>query len=193
MCCENCKKIIEEAIELGRDYEMKYVGCAQSSFSAIIDALRKAGIELIEEDVEEIFFKALVGVSGGVGATGRGSCGAVTGASLAVSLATGIGRKEQERDPSLRARSYENVRKYVVSRFLERFGGITCREVQLSRFGKAWDMSRPDVIQDFRRNELENCRTPDGRTIRDCTIALASAWAVEGILEILKEKDVRKS
>jgi len=188
MCCE-ARKIIERGIDLGAEYELKYVGCAQSSFCATIDALREAGIELIDEEVEELFFKALVGVSGGVGATGRGSCGAVTGASLAVSLATGVGREEQDRDPSSRMRSYENVRKYIVSKFLEKFGGITCREVQISRFGKAWDMSRPDVIEDFRKNELENCRTPEGKTIRDCTIALAAGWAVEGILEILNKKD----
>jgi len=182
------EKIIKRAKELGAENELKYVGCVQSTFCAVVDALREAGIELVTPEVEEIFFTAGVGLSGGVGITCRGSCGALVGASLAVSLATGVGRKEQEKDPMSRQISYKNVREYIANKFLEKYGGLTCREVQWARFGKAWDLTRPECFEDFHKNELEKCRTPDGKTIEECTIPVAAAWAVEAILEILEKK-----
>jgi len=45
--------------------------------------------------------------------------------------------------------SCQNVRECIVNKFLESYGGLTCREVQWGRFGKAWDMSRPEGFEDF--------------------------------------------
>lgn len=182
------EKVVKRAKELGAENELKYVGCAQSTFCAVVDALREVGVELVTPEVEEVFFTSCVGLSGGVGITGRGSCGAVVGASLAVSLATGVGKKEQEKDPLSRQISYKNVREYIANKFLEKYGGLTCRDVQLTRFGKAWDLTRPECYEDFNKNRLEKCRTPEGKTTEECTIAVAAAWSVEAILEILERK-----
>jgi len=182
------EKVIKRAKELGAENQLKYVGCAQSTFSAIVAALREVGIELVRPEVEEIFFTAYVGLSGGFGITGKGSCGALVGASSAVSLATGVGRKEQERDPATRMISYRNVREHIVNKFLENYGGLTCREVQWGKFGKAWDMSRPEGFEDFHKHELENCRTTEGKTVENCVISLAAAWAVEAILDLIEQK-----
>ncbi len=175
------EKAIQKARELGKEYENLYVGCAQSSFAAIIDALRsEADIELLTPEEEDRFFTALVGLSGGVGMSAKGTCGAVTGSSLAVSFATGKGRKEQLADKWAPVPSSKNVRDGVVNKMANEFGSIICREICFCRFGKSYDFTKPDVAVEF----LSQSRKHPQCTVEGCTISKAAVWAVEKICDM---------
>ena len=175
------KKAIQRARELGKEYENLYVGCAQSSFAAIVDSLRsEAGIELFTPEEEDKIFTALVGLSGGVGVSAKGSCGAVTGSSFAVSFDSGKGRKEQLADKWASVTTCKNIRDSVVDRFLEEYGSVVCRDICFCRFGKAYDFTKQDVAIEF----LSQSRKHPQCTVEGCTISKAAAWAVEKICDM---------
>lgn len=175
------ERAIKKARELGKEYEQLFVGCSESSFAAVVDALRsEAGIELFTPEEEDKIFTALVGLQGGVGGSARGSCGAVCGASFTVSLVSGIGRKEQLESKFSLTIPCQNVRDSVTSKFLEEFGSIVCRDVCFAKFGKSYDFTKPEVIREF----LSQARTHPKCTVEECTISKAAAWAVEKICDM---------
>jgi hypothetical protein len=177
----NRDKAMQKARELGKEYENLYVGCAQSSFAAIVDALRsEAGIELFTPEEQDKIFTAFVGLSGGVGMSAKGTCGAVTGASFAVSFASGKGRKEQLADKWAPVSSSKNVRDSVVSKMSNEFGSIICREICFCRFGKSYDFTKSEVAIEF----LSQSRKHPQCTVEGCTISKAAAWAVEKICDM---------
>lgn len=190
------EEIIKKAGELGAEYEIKYIGCAQGSFAAVVDALRWGGLELIPRDMEERLFAGLTGLSGGVGIVGDGSCGAVTGSGLAVGLAVGISREMQEQNPETRRIVYAAVQKAVVDKFREKYNSLICKDIQRKRFGKSWDMTIPERSQEFLREggtfdinerlpERYFCKTPE------CTIPLGAMWAVEYILDEFEKGNLK--
>jgi hypothetical protein len=190
------EEIMNKARELGVDYEEKYQGCAQCSFGAVVDALRWGGVELIPQDVEEQLLTGLTVLSGGVAMTGDGSCGAVTGGGLAIGLAMGISREMQLKDRSVRRLGYAAVQKGIVDKYYEKYNSILCKDVQRKRFGKAWDLTRPEMSEEYLRTSGLfdiNERTPERQVCLtpDCTIALAAMWAVEYILDELEKGNLR--
>jgi hypothetical protein len=179
---DRCDGCVKKARELGGQYVQKYWGCAQSTFAAVIDALRSAGVELVSPEIEDEMFKGLVGLSGGVGNMGVGNCGALTGASFAVSLASGVGRNEQLRDKDHRWIAYDNVAETIGKKFLDTFGGTSCREVTWKRWGKQYNSWIPEIKQEFAREEMERgCLSAD-----KCTQPMVAGWAVEFILDIIE-------
>jgi hypothetical protein len=112
---------------------------------------------------------------------GIGSCGALSGAAFALSLATGVTPEENAADKTSRWLAYRDVKKYLGDKFLERWGALTCREIQLKNFGVALNSRIPERNKElFRIASEKGCGTPE-----QCTIAMAAGWATEGILEIL--------
>ena len=85
-------EIIRKSNELAIEYEAKYKGCGQCTFLAIIDALRWGGLEIIPKDMEDRLFPGVCLLTGGVGLSGEGTCGAVAGGVLAIGLALGFER-----------------------------------------------------------------------------------------------------
>jgi len=183
---EKKRRCIEKALELGAKYVLKYWGCSQSTFAAIIDALRSEGIEIIPKEIEDKIFTGLIGLSGGVGNMGIGNCGALTGASFAISLVVGITRKDQERDIDHRWIAYDAVAETIGKRFLEEYGGLRCRDVTWARFGKQYDSWNPEAKEEFGLDERARGCILNPKEY-PCTIPRTAAWAVEAILEILEK------
>ena len=174
-CC------IQRAKELGPAYERSLDGCGHCSFAAVMDSLKLEGIRLITEEAEEKAFSGLMGLTGGFGNMGIGSCGALSGAAFALSLATGVTKEENARDKTSRWLAYRDVKKYIGDKFVERWGALTCREIQIKNFGVALNSRIPERNKELFKTATEKgCGTPDR-----CTIALAAGWATEGVLEIL--------
>jgi hypothetical protein len=175
-CC------IQKAKELGPQYERTLVGCGHCSFAAIIDSLKENGIHLVSEEAEEKIFSGLLGLTGGFGNMGIGSCGALSGAAFALSLSTGITKEENAQDKANRWLAYYDVKKHLGGKFMERWGALTCREIQIKNFGVALNSRIPERNKElFRVASEKGCGTPE-----QCTIALAAGWATEAILEILE-------
>ncbi len=85
MIGKNREEIAERAGELAAEYEKTCTGCAQSVVAGLLDAL-----EIDSPDV----FKAASGLADGIGLTGDGSCGALTGCAMVIGLVLGRERKD---------------------------------------------------------------------------------------------------
>ena len=174
------ERTIAKARELGKEYGRLYTVCPMCSFAAIVDALRsEAGIELVTLEEEEKIFTGFVALQGGTAGTSQGTCGAVIGSSFAVSLATGVGRKEILQNKFAGATPCMNAIDGVTSKFVKEFGSIRCIDICFNRFGKALSFTKPETMREF----LKDAETrPSCET--DCTIALGAAWATEKILDM---------
>jgi len=163
------RELADRADQLAREYLRKYFGCSQTVLAAVADAL---GLEA------EQVFKAMVGLAGGVGITGWGTCGALAGAAAAVSLYLAPDRESYEQDPEARFCVYQAAAR-VAERFKAHFGAVTCWEVQVGLFGRHFDLRDPEQLREFL----------DGGFIWRCeeVVGLAARWAVEAIAEAQEE------
>jgi hypothetical protein len=141
------EKIIKKAEQLAVKYEAKYKGCGQCTYLAIIDALRWGGLELISEEMEDRFFSGICILTGGVGMTGDGTCGAVASSVLAIGIALGIPRENQD-DSILRA-GCAAVRNTIIEKYQREYGSILCKDVQRKYFGEAWDLTKDKMSKEF--------------------------------------------
>lgn len=182
------EEILKKAGELGVEYERRYRGCCQCTFTAIVDALRWGGLELVPEDMEEALFPGLTVLSGGAAMSTDGSCGGLTAGILAIGLAMGISRQMQEEDSSTRRIGYRAALTGIVDKYYEKYGSLLCKDVQRKRFGKVWDLRIDEMSREFVKTSGVydlNDRTPERGVCLtpECTIAVAARWAVEHILQ----------
>lgn len=96
------KAIIKKAGELGTEYAEKYKGCGQCTYMAIIDSLRWGGYEILPREIEDRVFSGICVLTGGVGMTGEGSCGAVASSAICIGMALDLQTEGQD-DSHLRA------------------------------------------------------------------------------------------
>jgi len=175
------ERIVAKAKELGKENETKYIGCSQSSFAAVVDAFRSEGIELLTPEEQEKIFKGMVGLQGGTGGTSLGTCGAVIAPSFLVSMASGIGTKEQLEDKYKGSVSCANVINGVTSRFIKEFGSIVCRDICFRRWGRVLDFCRSDTMREFLAKSKERPECQDTR----CTISIGAGWGAEQICDMM--------
>ena len=81
----NKNEILETAFNKAKKYEMKNGGCSQCTLAGIFDAL---GVQ--NDDI----FKAASGLADGIGLTGEGHCGTLSGAVLAISYFFGRDKED---------------------------------------------------------------------------------------------------
>ena len=170
-------EIIQKSNELAIEYEAKYKGCGQCTFLAVIDALRWGGLEIIPKDMEDRLFSGICILTGGVGMTGDGTCGALASGTLVIGMALGIPREGQ--DDSLLRQSCATVRNTLLNRYYQKYNSPLCKDVQRKFFGKAWDLTRDDMSQDFLA------------VTKGCTIMQTAMWAVEIILDEFEKGNVK--
>jgi hypothetical protein len=170
-------EIIKKSNELAIGYEAKYKGCGQCTFLAIIDALRWGGLEIIPKDMEDRLFSGICILTGGVGMTGDGTCGALASGTLVIGMALGIPREGQ--DDSLLRQSCATVRNTLLNKYYQEYNSLLCKDVQRKFFGKAWDLTRDDMSQDFLA------------VTKGCTIMQTAMWAVEIILDEFEKGNVK--
>ena len=158
------EEIIKKAHDLGVEYEAKYKGCCESTFLAIVDALRWGGLEIIPKDVEDRLYPGISLLSAGVCMTGEGTCGSVAGSVMAIGFALRIpqGAVDAEAAHSVGVK----IRDTLLAEYYKRYGSILCKDVMRKHFGKAWDLVSDEMTQEF-------LGITDGCTIRS-TASLAT-------------------
>lgn len=161
MSDEDTKSKAEEAYALARQFELDYGGCPQCVLMAIQDTVG---------GVDDATIKAAHGLSGGGGLTGVGTCGALAGGLVALSVRYG----RSTDDMGGRARFLVNFKKgqELVARFREKFGGITCKEVQTQFVGKNYDMWTEEGYKAFKEECVDKCANASGSVAQ---------WVVEMI------------
>jgi hypothetical protein len=140
-------EIIKKANELAIGYEAKYKGCGECTFMAVIDALRWGGLEIIPKDMEDRLFSGVCVLTGGVGLSGDGTCAAVASGALAIGLALGIQR--QTFNEACFRENCATVRNTLLNRYYQKYNSLLCKDIQRNFFGKAWDLARDDMGQEF--------------------------------------------
>ena len=139
------EEIINKAEELAKEYEAKYRGCGQCTFLAIVDALRWGGLEIIPEDMENRLASGLSLLTGGTAMSGDGTCGAIASSAIAAGMALQVSLDDIE---SIR-RGAVFIRNTILYEYCNKYNSILCKDIQMKRYGKAWDLSSDEMAHEF--------------------------------------------
>ena len=134
------KRVLDKAYDLALlKNEERYGGCGQCVIAVLQDAFRMPSNEV---------FKAMSGYAG-VGATvGDGSCGAYVAGILFLSGLRGCERDNFADPDRIRFVSFATARK-LHRKFIDEFGSIICREIQMKIMGRPYYLPDPDEMAKF--------------------------------------------
>jgi len=178
------KKRIEELGKKARELASSYSapGCATDAFLGIAETLKIKGRDEV--------FMATLGLSGGCGQMVRGTCGAILGMAMAISLSFGIDKKINDkirkdietmvpfykrRMPKWRYIMFNKIL-YVIDKVKDKYGGTTCADIQFERHGQTFD-SRDPRIRELWHADIQKCREVEGDI---------AEWGVVSLLESTK-------
>ena len=141
------KGIVDKAFKLGKLYEQKNTGCAQTVIAAIFEALG-----IWNEDV----FRAASGLADGLGLTGDGSCGALVGGSMVIGYLYGRG-KENFQDMNKPMKSYALVKK-LHDKYVSEYASCRCHDVQHHLMGRTYDLWNAEELKEaFKSGMMNHC------------------------------------
>ena len=147
MIDQNPEAIVERAGQLAAEYEKTCTGCAQSAVAGLLDAF-----EIDSGDV----FRAASGLADGIGLTGDGSCGSLTGCAMVIGLIFGRGR-EDHRDVMKPMQSYL-LCKELHDDLVREYGSCRCHDIQQKIVGRTFDLRDPEQFkQALEFGVLEHC------------------------------------
>ena len=147
------------AFEHAKAYEMKSGGCPQCTIAGIFDAL---GIR--NDDV----FKAATGLADGVGLTGNGHCGALSGGCLVIGLL--YGRDMQDFGKIGKLLKANQLSKQLHDWFVAEYGSARCNEVQTAQVGRFYNLYDPEEFKaGLEAGLLDKCSTLVGAVARKTT------------------------
>jgi C_GCAxxG_C_C family probable redox protein len=156
MTAKSREGIAERAGELAAEYERTCTGCAQSVVAGLLDAL-----EIESPDV----FRAASGLADGIGLTGDGSCGALTGGAMVIGLVLGRERRDH-RDMMKPMQSYL-LCKALHDEFLREYGSCRCHDIQRRIMGRTFDLLDPQQLEEaVKEGMLEHCARVCGGAAR---------------------------
>lgn len=164
------QEAITKAYQLGFEYEKEKHYCSQCVLAALQEVFP------IKDDK---VFQAAYGLAGGVGSSTNGSCGALSGAVMAISYLYGRDRKEfEENIPTKRA---TELAKKVYDRFIGEYGGCLCKEVQTKIFGRSFDLWNEEETQAFEEAGAHIDKCPG-------VVAKAAAWTADILWDEMQAK-----
>jgi C_GCAxxG_C_C family probable redox protein len=140
-------EILNKAFKLGKKYEKRCTGCAQTAIAAIFESLN-----IWNEDI----FKAGSGLADGLGLTGDGSCGALVGASMVIGYIYGREKVDFE-DMYKPMKSYSLVKK-LHDKYIKTYGSCRCHDVQqrlIDRTFNLWDAN--ELKEAVKLGMMEHC------------------------------------
>jgi C_GCAxxG_C_C family probable redox protein len=170
---ESRQETIDRACSLAKKYEIENGNCAQCVFAAVTEAL---GIE--NGDV----FRAATGFADGIGLTGDGHCGSLSGAVMAISYV--FGRKKEEFARRGKMMKALLLSRQLENRFMDEYGVCRCHELQTKFFGRFFNLMEPSELEAaVKAGVMERCSSLAGQV---------AGMAVALILE-QREKDAAKT
>jgi len=145
-------EIMDTAFKKAKQYEMQSGGCSQCTLAGIFDAL---GVQ--NDDI----FKAATGLADGVGLTGDGHCGALSGGVLAIGYF--FGRNKEDFSDMMKLLKANLLSKKLHDRFVEKYGTCRCADMQKSFFGRFYNLYDPEeMMAAMKAGLLETCSTVVG-------------------------------
>ena len=151
--------ILNKAFQSGKQHEMESGGCPQCTIAGIFEAL---GIE--NDDV----FRASTGLADGVGLTGDGHCGALSGGAMAISYL--YGRKKEDFPKMMKLLKANILSKQLHDEFVEKYGTCRCVDIQKKLVGRFFNLYDPAEMEAaVKAGMMDKCSTLVGETARMAT------------------------
>ncbi len=161
--------LVVKAKNCGYSTETLYGNCIQSTLNGIYRAFPDFGVT-----VEML--KSCFGMAGGTGCTLDGTCGALNGAAMIISLAKGRPIDDLDGDYD---ECHEIIRD-ITEKFRQKYGGILCKEVLNHNLGGVFDWK----TEEGDRKYMESFGTHHcAATVSFCT-ELIARMIVNGELEL---------
>lgn len=150
---------MKRAYELGASFERDYGNCAQCVFAAVSEVLGNEGAEV---------FKAIDAFAGGLGRSGNGTCGALSGGVVAISHKYGREDFHTDRETDKERQRGMILSKMLHDKFLEEYGGILCKEVQKKIMGRSYNLWDPKDREEMNAAGGHTVKCPDvvGKTAK---------------------------
>jgi C_GCAxxG_C_C family probable redox protein len=150
------EKIGEKGFAAAKAFELRSGGCAQSAVAGIFTAL---------EIKDEGIFKAATGMADGLGLTGDGHCGALSGGVMAIGYF--FGRSTEDAGDVMKQLRACSLAKKLHGEFLEKYGTCRCADIQKKLVGRFYNLYDPQELTAARAaNMHEVCSTLVGETAR---------------------------
>ena len=145
------QELMEKAYRLGYEFEKTYRGCSQCIIAAVQDTL---GIR------DDGVFRAAAGLSAGGGLTGMGDCGAYAGGVMVLSQLCGRERSKFDDPGGIRYRALDLAKK-LLDEFVRDYGTIICRDIQIVKFGRPFDLRDEEDRKKFDEAGGHSEKCPD--------------------------------
>jgi len=169
------ENVLNKAFESGKRHEMKSSGCSQCTIAGIFEAL---GIE------NDKVFKAATGFADGVGLTGDGHCGALSGGVMVISYL--FGREVKDSGDMMKQVPALIMSKKLHDQFVEKYGTCRCADIQTKFVGRFFNLYDPQEMEAAGKAGMVNkCSTLVGEVARMATRIILEKR------ESLKEKTSR--
>ncbi len=153
---EQRQEMLEKAFETGKNYETQNGGCSQCTLAAIFDVL---GVE------NDAVFKAATALADGVGLSGDGHCGALSGGTLAIGYL--YGRDKKDFADIIELLKANLMAKELRDRFVEKYGTVRCYDLQHKFFGRFYNLYDMEEMEAaLKGGMLDTCSTVVGEVAR---------------------------
>ncbi|MBI9073810.1 MAG: C_GCAxxG_C_C family protein [Desulfatibacillum sp.] len=160
-------EIAKVAFNKAKQYEMQSGGCPQCTLAGIFDAM---GVQ------DDAVFKAATGLADGVGLTGDGHCGALSGGVLAIGYF--FGRDKADFGDLMKLVKANLLSKKLHDRFVEKYGTCRCADLQTAFFGRFYNLYDPEEMKaGMKAGLLEKCSTLVGEVAKMTTEIILEAQA----------------
>jgi C_GCAxxG_C_C family probable redox protein len=164
-------KILDRIAKAAYDNDRTYEGCTRCVLAALQDHLYL----LHDDKAYRAVLKASTALAAGVARRGE-TCGALTGAVMAVGLVAGTERLDDS-EGYVRAMK---VAVEVFDRFRSNYGTVKCFEIQEKLFGRHYDFFNPEDAEAwYKDGGLDKCPS---------VCAVAARIGAEVIFEFRKQK-----
>jgi C_GCAxxG_C_C family probable redox protein len=158
--------ILQEAESTGYEFEKIYHGCAQ----CVLGTMMKL-FHLTQPEV----FKSATGLAGGIGLSVQGSCGALTGGVMAISLIYGREIEKMD-DPEKRRFVAYRLANQLQERFVAEYGSSICGEIHKKIMGRTFHLNNLEEWQAFLEAGGHSEKCPG-------VVGKAARWTAEILLE----------
>jgi len=152
----NKEEMLEEVFRRSKAYELKGGNCAQCSLAAIFEVL---GVD------DENVIRAATGFADGVGLSGDGHCGALSGGTIAISYF--FGRKKEDLGKMGKQIKALLLAKKFHEQFISEFSTCRCADIQKKQFGRFFNLyEMEDMKAAVYAGMPEKCSTLVGKAAR---------------------------
>ena len=152
-------ELLNSVFESGKRHELESGDCAQCVIASVFEVI---GVE--NEDV----FRAATGLADGVGLTGDGHCGALSGGTMVIGYL--FGRKKEDFHKVRKVLKACILSKKLHDQFVEKYGTCRCADIQTKFCGRFFNLYEGAEMEAAARAGLpDKCSTLVGEVARMTT------------------------